>query len=53
MSTMLFLLLAVHLDKIQMKPNGSHAEYSQATEKSEEDDRFLARKIPDVGLNVL
>lgn len=48
MSTILFLLLAAHLDKIQTKPNGSHA-----TEKSEEGDRFIARKTPDVGLNVL
>lgn len=44
MSNILFLLLSVYLDKIQMKSNGSQAQYSYATEKSEEDDRFIARK---------
>lgn len=48
MSNILFLLLAVYLDKIQMKSNGSQAKYFYATEKSEEDDRFIARETPDV-----
>lgn len=48
MNNILYLPLAVYLDKIQMKSNGSQAKYSSASEKSEEDDRFIARETPDV-----
>lgn len=53
MSNIFFLPLAVYLDKIQMKSNGSQAKYSYGTEKSGEDDRFTARETPVVRLNVL
>lgn len=44
MSDILFLLLAVYLDKIHIKSNGPHEKYYYVTEKSEDNDRFIAKE---------